>query len=180
MGSGLSSFAALVCSSALSTVAALYQGFKTATDLERLFSTRNKLPFMSQFSSFESNTKPWFGERGLKLSGGEIALASAFLKSVRILLCGEATSSLDSTTEAEILSSLAAAIFIAHRLTTALNCDEVYVSVSFARAGRQWSGGDWTVAQLVHTYAMDQVRFFRDFATGMINMGNLKPLLAPN
>ncbi|EFJ17524.1 hypothetical protein SELMODRAFT_114325, partial [Selaginella moellendorffii] len=40
-----------------------------------------------------------------------------------------------------------------------------------------WSGGDWTVAQLVHTYAMDQVRFFRDFATGMIN---IKPLLAPN
>ncbi|EFJ24033.1 hypothetical protein SELMODRAFT_102882 [Selaginella moellendorffii] len=43
-----------------------------------------------------------------------------------------------------------------------------------------WSGGDWTVAQLVHTYAMDQARFFQDFATGMINMGNLKPLLAPN
>ncbi|EFJ23853.1 hypothetical protein SELMODRAFT_102856, partial [Selaginella moellendorffii] len=55
-----------------------------------------------------------------------------------IRLC-EATNSLDSTTEEEILSSLrslAAAIFIAHRLTTALNCDEVYVSVSFARAGR--------------------------------------------
>ncbi|KAE9615089.1 putative cadmium-transporting ATPase [Lupinus albus] len=76
------------------------------------------------------------GERGLKLSGGEkqrVALARAFLKAPAILLCDEATSALDSTTEAEILcafKSLAknrTSIFIAHRLTTAMQCDEIIV-----------------------------------------------------
>lgn len=46
-------------------------------------------------------------------------------------LCDEATSALDSTTEAEILSALKSlandrtSIFVAHRLTTAMQCDEV-------------------------------------------------------
>lgn len=48
-------------------------------------------------------------------------------------LCDEATSALDSTTEAEILSALKSlannrtSIFIAHRLTTAMQCDEVRI-----------------------------------------------------
>ncbi|XP_057954999.1 ABC transporter B family member 25, mitochondrial isoform X2 [Malania oleifera] len=76
------------------------------------------------------------GERGLKLSGGEkqrVALARAFLKAPAILLCDEATSALDSTTEAEILGALKSlarnrtSIFIAHRLTTAMQCDKVIV-----------------------------------------------------
>lgn len=47
-------------------------------------------------------------------------------------LCDEATSALDSTTEAEILNALKTlannrtSIFIAHRLTTAMQCDEVF------------------------------------------------------
>ncbi|XP_015865940.2 ABC transporter B family member 25, mitochondrial [Ziziphus jujuba] len=76
------------------------------------------------------------GERGLKLSGGEkqrVALARAFLKAPPILLCDEATSALDSTTEAEILNALKTlannrtSVFIAHRLTTAMQCDEIIV-----------------------------------------------------
>ena len=54
-------------------------------------------------------------------------------------LCDEATSALDSTTEAEILNALRSlannrtSIFIAHRLTTAMQCDEVrFVSVRYA------------------------------------------------
>uniref|UniRef100_A0A2C9WFV9 Uncharacterized protein n=1 Tax=Manihot esculenta TaxID=3983 RepID=A0A2C9WFV9_MANES len=54
-------------------------------------------------------------------------------------LCDEATSALDSTTEAEILSALKSlannrtSIFIAHRLTTAMQCDEMpcFQSASF-------------------------------------------------
>ncbi|KAI5555902.1 hypothetical protein BDE02_19G116300 [Populus trichocarpa] len=76
------------------------------------------------------------GERGLKLSGGEkqrVALARAFLKAAPIMLCDEATSALDSTTEAEILNALKSlssnrtSVFIAHRLTTAMQCDEIIV-----------------------------------------------------
>ncbi|KAE8667473.1 hypothetical protein F3Y22_tig00112408pilonHSYRG00070 [Hibiscus syriacus] len=64
-----------------------------------------------------------------ELSGGEkqgVALARAFLKPPAMLLCDKATSALDSTTEAEILNALKSlannrtSIFIAHRLTTAV------------------------------------------------------------
>eukprot|EP00899_Mesostigma_viride_P017728 jgi/Mesvir1/25957/Mv20949-RA.2 len=76
------------------------------------------------------------GERGLKLSGGEkqrVALARTFLKAPKLLLFDEATSALDSHTEASILSTLRAiaagrtSIFIAHRLTTAMQCDDIVV-----------------------------------------------------
>jgi len=76
------------------------------------------------------------GERGLKLSGGEkqrLTLARAFLKDPSLLLCDEATSALDSITENNILSSLNAlargrtAVFVAHRLAVASQCDQVAV-----------------------------------------------------
>ncbi|CAA3020148.1 ABC transporter B family member 25, mitochondrial [Olea europaea subsp. europaea] len=86
-------------------------------------------------SKFPENYSTVVGERGLKLSGGEkqrVALARAFLKAPPILFCDEATSALDSTTEAEILDALKSlandrtSIFIAHRLTTAMQCDEYF------------------------------------------------------
>eukprot|EP00892_Ulva_mutabilis_P004061 jgi/Ulvmu1/2026/UM120_0022.1 len=76
------------------------------------------------------------GERGLKLSGGEkqrLALARAFLKRPTVLLFDEATSALDAATERMILTSLAelaagrTALFVAHRLSTAAQCDRIVV-----------------------------------------------------
>jgi ATP-binding cassette subfamily B protein len=76
------------------------------------------------------------GERGLRLSGGErqrIAIARAALKRPRLFVFDEATSSLDSTTEQEILGNLkrlassATTLVIAHRLSTIVHADEILV-----------------------------------------------------
>lgn len=76
------------------------------------------------------------GERGLKLSGGErqrVAIARAALKQPRIYVFDEATSSLDSKTEREILHNLvdvsksSTTLVIAHRLSTVVHADEIVV-----------------------------------------------------
>jgi ATP-binding cassette subfamily B protein len=76
------------------------------------------------------------GERGVKLSGGErqrVALARAFLADAPVLILDEATSSLDSESEALIQQAMErlmkgrTSIVIAHRLSTVKSLDRILV-----------------------------------------------------
>ncbi len=78
------------------------------------------------------------GEGGMKISGGEkqrLSIARALLRDPQLLVFDEATSSLDSLTEEEISrtmrdvaeSSDVITVLIAHRLSTVLHADRIYV-----------------------------------------------------
>ena len=78
------------------------------------------------------------GEGGVKVSGGEkqrLSIARALLRRPHLLVFDEATSSLDSLTEEEIVDTIrdvatsgdVITVLIAHRLSTVLHADRIYV-----------------------------------------------------
>ena len=76
------------------------------------------------------------GEKGIKLSGGErqrVGIARAIIKDPEILIFDEATSSLDTENEKYVVEAInnvakgKTAIVVAHRLSTVINSDKIFV-----------------------------------------------------
>ncbi len=96
-----------------------------------------KAAYVDEFTDrFEEGLDTLIGERGIKLSGGQrqrIAIARAVLANPRILILDEATSNLDTESEALIQKSLAqltkgrTTFVIAHRLSTIRKANQILV-----------------------------------------------------
>lgn len=96
-----------------------------------------KAAYVNEFTDrFEKGLDTVIGERGVKLSGGQrqrIAIARAILANPKIIILDEATSSLDTESEALIQQSLnelmkgRTTFVIAHRLSTIRKADQILV-----------------------------------------------------
>jgi subfamily B ATP-binding cassette protein MsbA len=85
-------------------------------------------------AEFRERNVPVMGERGAKLSGGQmqrVAIARALIREPAILLLDEATSALDAASETAVTEALQevmetrTTLFIAHRLTTAARATKI-------------------------------------------------------
>ncbi|MFI0431167.1 ABC transporter ATP-binding protein [Mariniflexile sp. HMF6888] len=96
-----------------------------------------KAAYVNEFTDrFDDGLDTLIGERGVKLSGGQrqrLAIARAILANPKIIILDEATSSLDTESEALIQKSLSelvkdrTTIVIAHRLSTIKKADQILV-----------------------------------------------------
>lgn len=108
-----------------------------ATD-EECLDALNKAQCQNLLARAGGGLDTLIGEGGVKVSGGEkqrLSIARALLRKPKILIFDEATSALDSLTEEEIsktikdvsVSSSHITILIAHRLSTVMHADTIYV-----------------------------------------------------
>lgn len=107
----------------------------TATD-EEIFEACRAAAIHDRILTFADGYESRVGEQGVKLSGGEIqrlAIARVFLKDPPITILDEATSAVDTMTEASIQEALdklrngRTTFVIAHRLSTIVKADEIVV-----------------------------------------------------
>ena len=105
-------------------------------DSERVIAAAKKANIASFIEELPGQYQTKVGERGGQLSGGQrqrIGIARALYLNPKILILDEATSALDTVTEAQILKEVATltknttVIMIAHRLSTVVNSDIIYV-----------------------------------------------------
>lgn len=108
-----------------------------ATDAEML-EALDKASATALVAKAGNGLNTMLGENGMKLSGGEkqrLSIARALLRQPRLLIFDEATSALDSLTEEDITQTIREVsasreqmtILIAHRLSTVMHADTIYV-----------------------------------------------------
>ncbi len=103
---------------------------------EEIFEAARTAAIHDVILSFNRGYDTLVGERGVTLSGGQkqrVAIARTLLKNPRILILDDATSSVDTQTEAEIREALAALMqgrttfIIAHRVQSVMHCDQILI-----------------------------------------------------
>jgi ATP-binding cassette, subfamily B, bacterial len=108
-----------------------------ATD-EQCLDVLNKAACQNLLARADKGLDTLIGEGGVKVSGGEkqrLSIARALLRKPHLLVFDEATSSLDSLTEEEISDTIRnvsetknhITILIAHRLSTVMHADNIFV-----------------------------------------------------
>lgn len=107
---------------------------KDLIDFNKVKSAAEKAQISQYINSLPRGYTTLVGERGVKLSGGQkqrIGIARALYKNADVLFLDEASSALDTNTEANLLNSIGkisrdiTIIMIAHRLTTVARCDRI-------------------------------------------------------
>lgn len=109
----------------------------SATD-EEIFEACRVAAIHDKILTFVDGYNTRVGERGVKLSGGEVqrlAVARVILKDPSVLILDEATSAVDTKTESEIQKALdifkmgrqRATLVVAHRLSTIIGADRIVV-----------------------------------------------------
>jgi ATP-binding cassette subfamily B protein len=105
---------------------------------EQCLEVMRRAAAMSLMNRADRGLDTVIGEGGMKISGGEkqrLSIARALLREPHLLVFDEATSSLDSLTEEEISRTMrdvaesadVITVLIAHRLSTVLHADRIYV-----------------------------------------------------
>ena len=103
---------------------------------EEIFEAARAADTLGFIEKLEERFQTKVGEKGASLSGGErqrIALARVLLRKPKILILDEATSNLDSLSEASIMNTIdnlpsgTTTIIVAHRLSSIKNCDRIFV-----------------------------------------------------
>tara|TARA_Y100000768_G_C23990773_1_gene692623 strand:+ start:8499 stop:10265 length:1767 start_codon:yes stop_codon:yes gene_type:complete len=112
-----------------------YGKHNSEIDKDLIYEVIEAAGLQSLIKSLSNGLDTQVGERGVKLSGGQIqriALARALYKKPKCLILDEATSSLDINTESKIVDSInnlstkITVVIIAHRYDTIKNCDEIF------------------------------------------------------
>jgi ABC-type bacteriocin transporter len=106
-------------------------------DMKKIIRICGEINILEFIEKLPNGFETWLGENAGNLSGGQrqrLAIARALYREPEILILDEATSSLDSTAEEYIFKTIAylrekgkTIILIAHRLSTVINADQIFV-----------------------------------------------------
>lgn len=110
--------------------------FEEQADHEQIIRALGMANLHGLIATLPNGLQTRVGENGLRLSGGQrqrLGIARALYRSPKILVLDEATSSLDNQSEMEIISEIGklhgqvSVMIVAHRLSTVIACDRIYV-----------------------------------------------------